>query len=128
MSDCIVSVGDTVYVSMLEKVVKMTVDRVYTAKEPMKPHRRFHASDGINLSCDYPIISIGMTVLTDGIIRCRECKYSKPLDAHSDGVYGLHCSLCRGEEVRNVWHKYKKYYKDYSIVDGDGFCDQGEAK
>lgn len=62
------------------------------------------------------------------VVRCLKCKYAVPLDAHSDGVYGLHCSIGRGEEVRNVWHKYKKYYKDYSIVDADGFCDQGEAK
>lgn len=24
-------------------------------------------------------------------------------------------------------HNYKKYYKDYSVVDRDGFCDEGES-
>ena len=61
------------------------------------------------------------------VVRCVKCKYGNPLKAHADGVYGLHCAIGRGEEVRNVWHKYSKHYEDYSLVDVDGFCDQGEA-
>lgn len=61
------------------------------------------------------------------VVRCVKCKYGTPLKAHADGVYGLHCAIGRGEEVRNVWHKYSKHYEDYSLVDVDGFCDQGEA-
>jgi hypothetical protein len=36
--------------------------------------------------------------------------------------------MWRGEEEKNVWHSYKKYRKDYSIVELDGFCDMGERK
>ena len=61
------------------------------------------------------------------VVRCVKCKYGLPLKAHADGVYGLNCALGRGEEVKNVWHKYSKHYEDYSLVDADGFCDQGEA-
>ena len=60
------------------------------------------------------------------VVRCKDCIHCVPLDAHADGVYGMHCLYQRGEEVRNVWHKFKKYYKDYSIVEGNSFCDQGE--
>lgn len=62
------------------------------------------------------------------VVRCGKCIHGKPLKAHADGVYGtIHCALWRGEEVKNVWHKYSKHYEDYSLVDVDGFCDQGEA-
>ena len=62
------------------------------------------------------------------VVRCGKCIHGKPLKAHADGVYGtIHCALWRGEEVKNVWHKYSKHYEDYSLVDADGFCDQGEA-
>ena len=62
------------------------------------------------------------------VVRCGKCIHGKPLKAHADGVYGtIHCALWRGEEVKNVWHKYSKHYEGYSLVDADGFCDQGEA-
>jgi len=75
---------------------------------------------------------IGLVKETDGVdlIRCGECRYAVPLDKHAD-VWGQdlkHCSMWRGEEERNVWHKYKKYYKDYSLVLDDGFCDKGERR
>jgi hypothetical protein len=60
--------------------------------------------------------------------RCQNCINSVPLDNNCElnsSVY-LHCTLSRGEETKNVWHKYKKYYKDYSIVNRDGFCDEAE--
>lgn len=60
------------------------------------------------------------------VVRCINCRFGLPLKAHADCVYGLNCSIGRGEEVRNVWHKYSKHYEDYSLVDFDGFCDQGE--
>lgn len=62
------------------------------------------------------------------IVRCRECVHAEPLDRHCEintSVY-MHCKMWRGERENNVWHKYKKYYKNYSIVDRDGFCDCGE--
>ena len=63
------------------------------------------------------------------VVRCGKCKHGVPFDRNSemDSSCYLHCAIWRGEEVKNVWHKYKKYYKDYSVVDRDGFCDQGEA-
>lgn len=60
--------------------------------------------------------------------RCQDCVHSVPLDNNcviNTSMY-LHCNLQRGEETKNVWHKYKKYYKDYSIVERDGFCDNAE--
>lgn len=62
--------------------------------------------------------------------RCENCIYSTTLDAHCElnRTLYLHCSLWRGDEINNVWHKYKKYYKDYSIVEKDGYCDDAECK
>lgn len=62
------------------------------------------------------------------IVRCQDCINAVPLDRNcelNETAY-LHCNLWRGEETKNVWHKYKKYYKDYSLVDRDGFCSSGE--
>lgn len=62
------------------------------------------------------------------VVRCQNCIHAEPLDRNCElntSVY-MHCKLGRGEEEKNVWHKYKKYYKDYSLVDRDGFCDMGE--
>lgn len=62
------------------------------------------------------------------VVRCWDCIYSVPLDRNCElnEIAYLHCTLWRGEETKNVWHKYKKYYKDYSLVDRDGFCSSGE--
>lgn len=64
------------------------------------------------------------------VVRCRDCKFATELDVHCEfnrKAY-KHCSLLRGDETRNVWHKHKKYYKDYSIVELDEFCSYGERK
>jgi hypothetical protein len=64
------------------------------------------------------------------VVRCKDCVHAVELDKHcniSRTAY-RHCGLLRGEETKNVWHKYKKYYKDYSLVSLDGFCDEGELK
>ena len=64
------------------------------------------------------------------VVRCQNCVHAQPFDRNcelSTSAY-MHCSLWRGEETKNVWHKYKKYYKDYSVVDRDGFCDAGEKE
>lgn len=64
------------------------------------------------------------------IVRCEDCIHAQPLDrncAINTSVY-RHCGLLRGEETNNVWHKYKKYYKDYSIVERDDYCSYGERK
>ena len=60
--------------------------------------------------------------------RCEDYIHSVPLDNNCElnTTMYLHCTLWRGEETKNVWHKYKKYYKDYSIVERDGFCDSAE--
>ena len=64
------------------------------------------------------------------VVRCKDCKHSINIDKNcvlNRNVY-KHCQLWRGEELTNIWHRYKKYYKDYSIVELDGFCDSGERK
>ena len=62
------------------------------------------------------------------VVRCGQCKFAEELEKHCDisQVAYKHCILLRGEETRNVWHKYKKYYRDYSIVENDDFCSYGE--
>ena len=64
------------------------------------------------------------------VVRCQDCIYAVPLDRNCElnTMAFLHCNLWRGEETKNVWHKYKKYYKDYSLVDRDGFCSSGERR
>lgn len=68
--------------------------------------------------------------LNSNLVRCENCIYATPLEKHcvySSKIY-LNCSLGRGDFVQNVWHKYTKKYRDYSLVDKSGFCDCGEAK
>lgn len=64
------------------------------------------------------------------VVRCKDCNFATELDKHCDinRTAYKHCSLLRGDETRNVWHKYKKYYKDYSLVEADDFCSYGERK
>ena len=62
------------------------------------------------------------------VVRCKDCKHGTPLTRNAYNVRGIHCCNGRGDEVRNVWHKYSRHYEDYSLVDVDGFCDQGEAR
>ena len=63
------------------------------------------------------------------VVRCKDCKHAVPLDKHCElsSIY-KHCSLLRGESENYVWHKYKKYYKNYSIVEDEDFCSYGERK
>ena len=64
------------------------------------------------------------------VVRCKDCKHSINLDKNCalNRTMYKHCQLWRGEELTNIWHRYKKYYKDYSVVELDGFCDSGERK
>lgn len=61
------------------------------------------------------------------VVRCQNCVHAEPLDHNCElsTSFYMHCKLWRGEETKNVWHKYKKYYKDYSLVERDGYCDAG---
>ena len=61
------------------------------------------------------------------VVRCQNCVHAEPLDRNCElsTTHYMHCKLWRGEETKNVWHKYKKYYKDYSLVGRDGYCDAG---
>ena len=71
-------------------------------------------------------IDLGENVVE--VVRCHDCKYAVPLDNNCElnsNVY-MHCTECHGEPVNNVWHKYKRYYRDYSIVEHDNFCCWGE--
>lgn len=72
-------------------------------------------------------------LLANGVIvpvRCKDCVHCKQLAPHCEiNRYAyFHCELWRGEETKNVWHKYKKYYADYSIVEPNEFCSCGELK
>lgn len=64
------------------------------------------------------------------IVRCFDCQYSAPLERNCglDSSIYLHCILWRGDLTKNVWHKYKKYYKDYSLVEHDEFCSCGVVR
>lgn len=64
------------------------------------------------------------------VCRCQNCIHSVPFERNCElnSTAYMHCTLGRGEETLNVWHKYKKYYRDYSVVDRDGFCDEGERR
>ena len=64
------------------------------------------------------------------VVRCKDCKHCHELAPHCEfnrAAY-FHCGLWRGDETKNVWHKYKKYYADYSIVEPNDFCSCGELK
>ena len=73
------------------------------------------------------VIASQNTVDAVEVIRCQNCVHAEPLDRNCEinTCHYMHCKLYRGEETKNVWHKYKKYYKDYSLVDRDGFCSDG---
>lgn len=60
------------------------------------------------------------------VTRCRDCINAEPLERNCElnaNIY-MHCRLWRGEECKNVWHKYKRYYRDYSLVQHDDFLQQ----
>lgn len=59
--------------------------------------------------------------------KCINCKHCKPLERNADlnGMY-WHCSILRGEETRNVWHKYSRHYQEYSLVGYDDYCSSFE--
>lgn len=64
------------------------------------------------------------------VVRCRDCINAEPLERNCEvnANFYMHCRLWRGEECKNVWHKYKRYYRDYSLVQHDDFCSSGERK
>ena len=63
------------------------------------------------------------------VVRCGQCKHSRQLEKNVEmnREHYLHCAMLRGEDER-VWVKYKRYYKDYSIVECDDYCSYGERK
>lgn len=64
------------------------------------------------------------------VVRCKDCINAEPLERNCEvnANFYMHCRLWRGEECKNVWHKYKRYYRDYSLVQHDDFCSSGERK
>lgn len=64
------------------------------------------------------------------VVRCQDCINAEPLERNCEvnANFYMHCRLWRGEECKNVWHKYKRYYRDYSLVKHDDFCSSGERK
>lgn len=61
------------------------------------------------------------------VVRCKDCIHAVPFDKNCEinTKSYRHCNALRGEETNNVWHKYTKYYKDYSVVDINDFCSCG---
>lgn len=64
------------------------------------------------------------------VVRCHDCINAEPLERNCElnANFYMHCRLWRGEECKNVWHKYKRYYRDYSLVEHGDFCSHGERK
>ncbi len=64
------------------------------------------------------------------VVYCKDCIYARELDKNCEinREYYKHCALWRGDETKNAWHEYKKYYKDYSLVEAWGYCSNGERK
>ena len=53
---------------------------------------------------------------------CKDCRYAEKVpsnDIHDDA---LHCMELRGEEANNVRIKYKKTYRDLSLVFPKDYC------
>lgn len=75
-------------------------------------------------------VSDAPTVDAVPVVRCRGCINAEPLERNCEvnANFYMHCRLWRGEECKNVWHKYKRYYRDYSLVQHDDFCSSGERK
>ena len=61
------------------------------------------------------------------VVRCNDCLHASEFEEHCElnSFAYRHCELWKGDETKNVWHKYKKYYRDYSIVEADEFCSSG---
>ena len=64
------------------------------------------------------------------VVRCHDYIHAVPLERNCElnTCQYMHCNLWRGDETKNVWHKYQRFYKDYSIVEHDDFCSYGERK
>lgn len=64
------------------------------------------------------------------VVRCANCVHATPLERNCelDSLKYMHCQLWRGEKTKNVWHKYQKFYRDYSIVERMDYCSYGEEK
>jgi hypothetical protein len=92
-----------------------------------------NASKKLIMDYDDAIADNADYLLANGVIvpvHCKDCVHCKQLAPHCEiNRYDyFHCELWRGEETKNVWHKYKKYYADYSIVCADDYCSYGELK
>lgn len=76
------------------------------------------------------LIEAAKTVDAVPVVRCRDCINAEPLERNCEvnTSFYMHCRLWHGEECKNVWHKYKRYYRDYSLVQHDDFCSSGERK
>ena len=99
-----------------EKLVDMLYDNEFAALCPLDE------VSGVVDACP--------TVDAVPVVRCRACINAEPLERNCEvnANFYMHCRLWRGEECKNVWHKYKRYYRDYSLVKHDDFCSSGERK
>lgn len=76
------------------------------------------------------VINVMPTIDAVEVVRCHDCIHAVPLERNCElnTCLYMHCNLWRGDETKNVWHKYKRFYKDYSLVEHDDFCSYGERK
>ena len=77
------------------------------------------------------------TVDAEEVIRCKDCIHAEPLPTNCElsASHYMCCGLWRGKETLNILHKQERnflghvfeenYYKDYSLVKCDGYCDSG---
>jgi hypothetical protein len=88
----------------------------------------FNPRERQEIGCIIEMLDSAPAVDAVEVVRCGNCAHAEPLERNCElnGTVYMHCRLGRGEEAKNVWHKYKKYYKDYSLVDRDDFCTYGE--
>ena len=58
---------------------------------------------------------------------CEDCKHSEKI-RHTNSIRQgtLHCRQWRGDDTKNVWIKYKKEYRDFSLVFPDEYCSSFE--
>lgn len=93
------------------------------AKKIMRDNGAVGEYKGV-IHCVVPVSILDNIPAVDAVevIRCKDCIHAIPLDKHCtiSPIRYKNCVLWHGEETKNVWHKYGRYYKDYSL------CSSGE--
>ena len=71
----------------------------------------------------FETIDAAPTVDAVAVVRCRDCRWSKPVPDHAAHAFNTElvrdCTYQRGD--------WKMVYR-FSVVAADGYCDEGERK